>query len=141
MNTSKIGLGLAALGRPEYINIRAQNNNDKSEKIFKQNAFEVLDFAYNNGITYFDTAPSYGKGEQFLLEWYLQHKYQNINLGTKWGYTYVANWKLGFNGPHEIKEHSLKKTERAMAILKTNTSSFTNISSAFGDFRKWRIRK
>jgi hypothetical protein len=25
------------------------------------------------------------------------------------GYTYVANWELGFSGTHEVKEHSLDK--------------------------------
>jgi aryl-alcohol dehydrogenase-like predicted oxidoreductase len=37
------------------------------------------------------------------------NKYDDAVLGTKWGYTYVANWKLGFTGQHEIKEHSLEK--------------------------------
>jgi aryl-alcohol dehydrogenase-like predicted oxidoreductase len=27
----------------------------------------VLNFAYKHGIRYFDTAPSYGKGEEFLI--------------------------------------------------------------------------
>ena len=69
MSETKIGLGLAALGRPEYINIRTDNDIDKSEEAFKQNTFNVLDLAYQKGIRYFDTAPSYGKGEAFLQEW------------------------------------------------------------------------
>lgn len=108
-STTIIGLGLAALGRPEYINIRTDESIDKSEKTFKLNTLSVLDEAYKLGIRYFDTAPSYGKGEAFLQEWNNIRKHQDIVLGTKWGYTYVANWELGYDGKHEIKEHSLDK--------------------------------
>lgn len=106
---TKIGLGLAAIGRPEYINIRENKNIDKTEKAFRENAFSVLDFAYNQGIRYFDTAPSYGKGEQFLMDWNKERQHADVILGTKWGYTYVANWELGYQGKHEIKEHSIEK--------------------------------
>lgn len=106
---TKIGLGLAALGRPEYINIRDNDTIDKSEKAFKANSLSVLDEAYTLGIRYFDTAPSYGKGEAFLQEWNVKRNHKDAILGTKWGYTYVANWELGFTGKHEVKEHSLEK--------------------------------
>lgn len=106
---TKIGLGLAALGRPEYINIRERSSIDKSKLAFKQNALAVLDKAYAVGIRYFDTAPSYGKGEAFLQEWNSFKKNKDVILGTKWGYTYVANWQLGYNGKHEIKAHTLHK--------------------------------
>ena len=108
MKNTKLGLGLAALGRPDYINIRTTNVN-KSVAAFKENTFTMLDHAYELGIRYFDTAPSYGKGEQFLLDWKNQREHKDLVLGTKWGYTYVANWEIGFNGEHEIKEHSLAK--------------------------------
>jgi len=109
INKTKIGIGLAALGRPEYINIRKNKDIDKSEKAFRENAFKVLDFAYEKGIRYFDTAPSYGKGERFLMDWKNERKHLDLVLGTKWGYTYVADWELGYKGKHEIKEHSLDK--------------------------------
>ena len=71
--------------------------------------FSVLDEAYKMGVRYFDTAPSYGKGEAFLHEWNTKTNHPDVVLGTKWGYTYVANWELGFKGQHEIKEHSIEK--------------------------------
>lgn len=119
MSSTKLGLGLAALGRPEYINIRPDSLNDKSEEAFKKNAFSVLNEAYNLGVRYFDTAPSYGKGEVFLEEWYVKNKHPDVVLGTKWGYTYVANWELGFNGKHEIKEHSLEKLKEQWQVSKS----------------------
>ena len=109
MKTTKLGLGLAALGRPEYINIREDSAIDKSQEAFKNNAFSVLDEAYKLGVRYFDTAPSYGKGEAFLEAWNATNNHPDVILGTKWGYTYVANWELGFNGQHEVKEHSIEK--------------------------------
>ena len=118
MSTTKIGLGLAALGRPEYINIRVDNTLNKSEEAFTENAFKVLNFAYKQGIRYFDTAPSYGKGEQFLTNWNSKYKYKDATLSTKWGYTYVANWELGFNGAHEVKVHSLSKLLEQWEISK-----------------------
>lgn len=118
MSETKIGLGLAALGRPEYINIRPETEVDKSEKSFRDNAFEVLNFAYQHGIRHFDTAPSYGKGEQFLLDWNTKYAHEDVQLSTKWGYTYQANWELGFQGAHEVKEHSLEKLVEQWQVSK-----------------------
>ena len=44
MENTKIGLGLAALGRPEYINVRDDSSVDKSFESFKKHANEILDF-------------------------------------------------------------------------------------------------
>jgi aryl-alcohol dehydrogenase-like predicted oxidoreductase len=118
MTATKIGLGLAALGRPEYINIRTGVNFDRSKSAFKTNAFNMLDFAYQKGVRFFDTAPSYGLGEQFLLDWKTARSHNDIILSTKWGYTYVANWELGFRGKHEIKEHSLSKLNEQWTVSK-----------------------
>lgn len=104
-----IGLGLAALGRPEYINIKDSRVKDTSIAAFKANTFEVLDSAYTEGVRFFDTAPSYGKGESFLMDWVQLRKHKDVILSTKWGYTYVANWEIGYTGAHEIKEHSIEK--------------------------------
>lgn len=109
MIKTQIGLGLAALGRPDYINIRTEAPVDKSFESFQSNTYQMLDIAYKNGVRYFDTAPSYGFGEQFLIDWNKKTQYSDVVLSTKWGYTYVADWKIGFSGPHEIKEHSLDK--------------------------------
>jgi aryl-alcohol dehydrogenase-like predicted oxidoreductase len=62
MSKTKIGLGLAALGDLN-ISIWEYSTIDKSQEAFAENAFSVLNFAYKHGIRYFDTAPSYGKGE------------------------------------------------------------------------------
>jgi aryl-alcohol dehydrogenase-like predicted oxidoreductase len=109
--TTGIGLGLAAIGRPEYINIREQADVDKAEKSYRLRAMDLLEYAYRKGIRDFDTAASYGKGEQFLKDWYHHRHYPDVRLSSKWGYTYKANWEIGYNGAHEVKEHSLSKLQ------------------------------
>lgn len=106
------------MGRPEYINIRKDKRIDKSKEAFRNNAFSVLDEAYKLGVRYFDTAPSYGKGESFLNAWNKTKAYNDVVLGTKWGYTYKANWELGYNGKHEVKEHSLNKLNEQWQVSK-----------------------
>lgn len=134
MSKTKMGLGLAALGRPEYINIRDGIIPNKTLVAFRENAFSVLNFAYKQGIRYFDTAPSYGKGEQFLTTWNSKYQHMDVILSTKWGYTYVADWELGFSGAHEVKEHSLdklieqwqisKKLQPALNIYQVHSTTF-----------------
>ena len=103
-----LGLGTAALGRPQYINVRQKNVDNSDLDAFKKQSFSVLENAYNLGIRYFDTAPGYGLAEELLLEW-LQTKNDNtIQVATKWGYTYTANFNPNAK-VHEVKEHSLAK--------------------------------
>ncbi|MCP4882910.1 MAG: aldo/keto reductase [Flavobacteriales bacterium] len=118
MSSTTIGLGLAAIGRPQYINVRQGADHNKSEAYYRANAFKMLDFAYEQGLRHFDTAPSYGKGEEFLQQWYDQNKPKKLSLSTKWGYTYVANWNLEYNGAHEIKEHTLDKLLEQWSVSK-----------------------
>ena len=118
MSSTKIGLGLAALGRPDYLNIRPDSNIDKSIETFRKIAFKVLDEAYLLGIKDFDVAPSYGLGEEFLQNWNDSRGYNDVRLSTKFGYTYVANWEIGFTGKHEIKEHSIEKLKEQWEISK-----------------------
>ena len=118
MKSTKIGLGLAALGRPDYINIRAEQNIDKSIASFRANALHVLDESYKLGIRDFDVAPSYGLGEEFLRDWNTSRQHKDVRLSTKFGYTYVANWELGFSGKHEVKEHSVSKLNAQWDVSK-----------------------
>ena len=116
---NKIGLGTAAIGRPTYINIRKEKTkNNFSLEAFRQTGMEMLDAAYQKGIRYFDTAPGYGMAEQMIIDWVKEKAYQDIELATKWGYTYVANFDLNAK-QHEVKEHSLKKLKEQWEQSKT----------------------
>lgn len=104
---NKIGLGLAALGRPGYINIGHDNDlgSDKSKASMRDYCHQVLDFAYSNGIRYFDTARVYGDAEEFLSSWIRKQSQFNGFVGSKWGYEYLANWEVNAD-KNERKDHS-----------------------------------
>ena len=104
----KLGLGTAALGRPQYINVRQHTTQNSDLETFRKQSFAVLEDAYNLGVRYFDTAPGYGLAEELVLEWLQTKKDNSIEVATKWGYTYTANFDANAT-IHEMKEHSLSK--------------------------------
>ena len=110
---SQIGLGLAALGRPGYITIDHGVDLLHSYAIetMEANTHAVLDAAWQAGIRYFDAARSYGRAEEFLASWLTVRNPEptSITVGSKWGYTYVADWnvQLPAGQKHEVKDHSL----------------------------------
>ncbi|WP_299016388.1 aldo/keto reductase [uncultured Polaribacter sp.] len=112
-----LGLGTAALGRPQYINVRLESCDNSDLEIFRKQSFQVLEEAYNLGLRYFDTAPGYGLAEKLLLEWLQTKNDSNIEIATKWGYTYTANFKKNAK-IHEVKEHSLAKLKEQWQFSK-----------------------
>ena len=113
--TCPIGLGLAALGRPGYINLGHGDDlgHDYDVDKMRQQSFVVLDNAYKAGVRHFDTARSYGKGEAFLGDWLKERQIptDNLLISSKWGYTYTADWHIQAD-KHEVKEHSLSVLQR-----------------------------
>lgn len=111
LKVTKMGLGLAALGRPGYINIGHDTSlgPDKSIENMEVNAHKVLDTAWENGIRYIDTARSYGHAEVFLSSWLKSRsiKPAEITISSKWGYVYTADWQVDAEY-HEIKYHTLE---------------------------------
>ncbi len=112
-----IGLGTAAIGRPQYINIRQGRSSPMHISDFKKEGLRTLENAYQQGIRYFDTAPGYGLAEQLLIDWIQSKNDPAIRIGTKWGYTYIANFDPKAT-EHEVKEHSLAKLNEQWAASK-----------------------
>ena len=116
--TSRIGLGLAALGRPGYINLGHGSDlaGRTDETSMEHGAHAVLDAAYASGVRYFDAARSYGRAEAFLSAWLAQRGLtsSDITVGSKWGYTYTANWQVDAT-IHEVKDLSLTTLRRQLA--------------------------
>lgn len=115
---SRLGLGLAALGRPAYINLARQRDlgSDRSVAELERRCHEMLDLAYSVGIRYIDAARSYGMAEAFLGTWLANRNLSReaITVGSKWGYTYVGAWEL--DAPvHEVKDLSLDTLRRQIA--------------------------
>jgi len=124
---SAIGLGLAALGRPGYINLGHATDlgHDYDPDAMQRHAHAVLDAAWSLGVRYFDAARSYGRGEEFLADWLRlrQPPEGTCTVGSKWGYTYTAGWQVQATH-HEVKDHTLPVLRRQFAesrsLLGTN---------------------
>ena len=118
LDVSRIGLGLAALGRPGYINLghAADLGGDHAVAAMETRAHAVLDAAWDAGVRYFDAARSYGRAEEFLAHWLGARGIPPaaVTVGSKWGYTYTAGWQADAT-THEIKEHSLPNLRRQTA--------------------------
>jgi aryl-alcohol dehydrogenase-like predicted oxidoreductase len=113
----ELGLGLAALGRPGYINIGHGSDlgADRSRDAMERRAHHVLDAAWAAGIRYVDAARSYGLAEVFLASWLASRRIaaSDIVVGSKWGYTYTADWRVDA-AAHEVKSHSLATLTRQL---------------------------
>ncbi|GHD96338.1 aldo/keto reductase [Streptomyces naganishii] len=115
--TCHIGLGLAAIGRPGYINLGRDEDlgADRSVEALRSRTHQLLDAAYAQGVRYFDAARSYGRSEEFLAGWLAARPdADDVVVGSKWGYTYTADWTTDAER-HEVKDHSLAAYERQRA--------------------------
>jgi aryl-alcohol dehydrogenase-like predicted oxidoreductase len=113
---SALGLGLAALGRPGYINLgHAGDVGDTHVEAMERHAHEVLDAAYEGGVRYFDAARSYGRAEAFLSSWLRRRglSRDDVAVGSKWGYTYTADWRVDAE-EHEVKDLSASTLRRQL---------------------------
>jgi aryl-alcohol dehydrogenase-like predicted oxidoreductase len=118
LRVSRIGLGLAAVGRPAYITLGRDKDlaGDRGVEALRRRSHELLDAAIAAGVRYVDVARSYGLAEEFLGTW-LDARSPDAavpTIGSKWGYTYVGAWRLDAE-VHEVKDHSLAAFRRQLA--------------------------
>jgi aryl-alcohol dehydrogenase-like predicted oxidoreductase len=115
LTVSRIGLGLAALGRPGYINLGHAADLQQAYDVhgMEEHAHAVLDAAWQAGVRYFDAARSYGRAEKFLASWLRTRQLAPgaAIVGSKWGYTYTAGWQVEAQ-QHEVKDHTLPTLRR-----------------------------
>src|SRR3954467_246155 len=112
---ARLGLGLAALGRPGYLNIGhgADLGDDRSVGALRPRAHEVLDAAYEAGVRHFDAARSYGRAEEFLGGWLRSRVPEGVVVSSKWGYVYTAGWEVAHDPP-EVKHHDVETFRRQL---------------------------
>jgi aryl-alcohol dehydrogenase-like predicted oxidoreductase len=111
---AEIGLGLAALGRPGYINLgHSADIADASVERMEGVAHGVLDAAYEGGVRAFDAARSYGQAEAFLASWLKRRRLarDDVFVSSKWGYEYTAGWRVDAD-EHEVKNLSAGQLRR-----------------------------
>jgi aryl-alcohol dehydrogenase-like predicted oxidoreductase len=116
--SARLGLGLAALGRPGYVTLNHASDlgGRYDPSIMELHAHDVLDAAFDAGIRYVDAARSYGRAEDFVASWLRKRAIEpgEISVASKWGYTYTAGWSTSAT-QHEVKDHSLAAFERQLA--------------------------
>jgi len=115
--SARLGLGLAAVGRPAYITTARDSDlgdpAGRSIDAMRERAHLLLDEAWALGIRYIDAARSYGLAEEFLGSWLAAHPggREHLTVGSKWGYAYVGEWRMDA-AVHERKEHSVAMFDR-----------------------------
>src|SRR5829696_4185840 len=128
--SSPLGLGLAALGRPGYINLGHADDlgRDYDVAAMQSRAHAVLDAAWQAGVRYFDAARSYGRAEEFLGTWLRTRQIppEAVSVGSKWGYAYTAEWQVHATA-HEIKQHSLAQLRRQWPETSTNLGGYLRL--------------
>ncbi len=114
----QIALGLAALGRPGYLNVGHGDDlgADTSVDALRARTFDVLDAAVAAGVRWFDAARSYGLAEEFLGTWLRERAVApgELTISSKWGYAYTAGWEVDADPP-EVKELTLAQFRRQLA--------------------------
>jgi len=143
----RIGLGMAALGRPGYINLdrtaifgsdgRTVDRMQSQANVVMDRLFELTTTAAAAAAAaasthaekqqrpWLDCARSYGLSEKFVGEYLRRRRVDpsNVYVSSKWGYTYVADWnvQLPEGANHEIKDHStanfLKQLEETVEYV------------------------
>ena len=116
--SARLGLGLAALGRPGYVTLNHASDlgGRYDPEVMESHAHEVLVAAFDSGIRYIDAARSYGRAEDFVASWLRKRKIEpgEVVVASKWGYTYTAGWSTSA-AQHEVKDHSIVAFERQLA--------------------------
>jgi aryl-alcohol dehydrogenase-like predicted oxidoreductase len=144
---SRLGLGLAAIGRPGYITLGRTRDlgSERTPEALYARCAEVLDAARAAGMRYVDAARSYGRAEEFLARWLTERGVSPdaITVGSKWGYRYTAGWAV--EAPvHEEKALSLERFRAQLAETRAllgerlalyQIHSATAESAALGDPR------
>ncbi|MFF2378329.1 aldo/keto reductase [Streptomyces xiamenensis] len=114
---ARIGLGLAAVGRPGYINLGRAGDlpAERTVGALRERSHQLLDAAHAAGVRYLDAARSYGRAEEFLAGWLADRPgVRDVVVGSKWGYTYTAEWRADAT-THEVKDHSAATFDRQYA--------------------------
>src|SRR6266542_4264981 len=136
---AQLGLGLAALGRPGYINIGHAGDLDGDYDVaaMERRCHAMLDAAWAAGVRWFDTARSYGRAEEFVGSW-LRARGEAVAAATvssKWGYTYTAGWQALFGWRvrlYQIHSATLETGVLAAAAVQARLAELRDAGVAVG---------
>ncbi len=130
LRVSRLGLGLAAVGRPGYINLGRARDLPAVRTVPEMAArtAALLDAAVAAGIRYIDAARSYGHAEEFLAAWLRARALSRdaLTIGSKWGYRYTAGWSVNA-AVHEEKELSAARFGQQLAESRALLESWLDL--------------
>ena len=127
--SARLGLGLAALGRPGYLNLGhgADLGADRSVDALRARAHEVLDAAYAAGVRDFDAARSYGRGGGVPRRVAARRaRPRDVRVSSKWGYVYTAGWEIATDPP-EVKHHDLDTFRRQLEETRAHLGDWLDL--------------
>ena len=118
ISTTAIALGLAALGRPGYLNLGHGGDFDEHSVHGDggRGPTRCSTPRTRRGVRHFDAARSYGRAEEFLGQWLRARSIEPgaVTISSKWGYTYTADWQVDADPP-EVKDLSADTLRRQLA--------------------------
>lgn len=135
----RLGLGMAALGRPGYINLdrdgtgvgeasvrSVEHMRELAERVMERN----LALA-SSELPWFDCARSYGKSEEFVGTFLRSRDVapSDVYVSSKWGYEYVADWRVTLEdgAPHEVKDHTVATLLRQLAETRERLGEYVKL--------------
>ena len=130
LRVSRLGLGLAAVGRPGYINLGRLHDlpTERTPAALAARTAALLEAAIAAGIRYVDAARSYGRAEEFLAAWLRERAppRESLTIGSKWGYRYTAGWTVDA-AVHEQKELSPARFGQQLAESRVLLGSWLDL--------------
>eukprot|EP00934_Nitzschia_sp_Nitz4_P004879 Nitzschia sp. Nitz4//scaffold68_size99682//11589//12617//NITZ4_004552-RA/size99682-processed-gene-0.34-mRNA-1//-1//CDS//3329556557//4869//frame0 len=140
----RMGLGMAALGRPGYITLHRSNDlgsaDQRGVEAMKQRSFSVLDELFqlhkndqnqDSAPVWIDCARSYGLSEEFVRDYLRKHNVapSEVYVSSKWGYTYVADFHVTLppGQKHEVKDHSKQNFLKQLQETKVHLGEYINL--------------
>jgi aryl-alcohol dehydrogenase-like predicted oxidoreductase len=127
--TSKLILGTVQFGL-------AYGINNLKGKPDKETVFEILSYAYQNGIRYLDTAELYGDAHDLIGEFHKTNPSKKFQIITKFPHDFEESLD------HKISTYlSQLNVERLNAILFHSFDSYLNHREQIGDMVKFKSKK
>ena len=118
LGVSRIGLGLAALGRPGYINLGHSDDlraAGTSRRWSRRRTPSSTSPGRRGSATSMPPGPTAGPRPSWRAGSSPGGSTRaRSTVGSKWGYTYTADWRVEADR-HEVKDHSLATLDRQVA--------------------------
>ena len=101
---SRLGFGTSQIGGPSLIKGKLSG----AKPIPKNEAMSILEYAYDNGINFFDTSDRYGNAEELLAEAFSK-KRNKVMIATKCGLTDTKKRNFAIPYINTCLENSLRR--------------------------------